>query len=378
MVMREPTGFHPEVASRQSDAELRAAAYLDRTSAALLRALYPGVDPIERAIEVFPHPGERRSDPATTRQYSPQESIDLREAALQLGPHRPTNETVEMLGVGVVDAHIIESGQLHKVAAEMVLAVDPNNPAPIIAIASDRPIPVLRKKKNPEDPEIPKDSDHADPELLSTFRLLAVGGRDVGNPAFYRRCGAYDAVEKPTIDDLRMVPGTEYEATKQFMQSMTGFATQEVLPIGYDPDTGQLIESETGQLTYLGHYQGSPFYILRKDPTREGKNMDTASTMALACEITSTLLNRQLETVAYHTSATYKPSRAADALKCALAAEQEGRFEPRIVVPNYGTRQLADIKGDPYYEPTIGQVVAELRKAAETAKQIRQLLASAG
>lgn len=366
-----PSGVDPRISIEripQSDAVLGAKAYLYRATGAIQRALHPSEDVFVRAQMVFPRPGERRTDTVEVEEYTPAEEIIIRKAAAELGPGRATSQTIEDLGYRTVDAHLIEAGLLHKVASELVLAIDPDNPAPIIAIASDRSIPLMAKKENPEEP------DKADVERLSTHRLLAIGGKELGNPDFYRRSGVFDQQPEPALDQLKNAPDTEYEAVKQFLLSMSEALEEDVYPVGYDPNTGEVIHSETGQLTYLGHYKDSPLFILRKDRTSDGTMPDTAPTMSMVARVAEAMLGRELGVVAYHTSATYKPSRTADALRCAISAEQHGVTLPKIIVPTYGYELLAEIRGVKPMPPALNQIVGELNKAAASAAELEAML----
>jgi hypothetical protein len=342
-------------------------------------------DPIEAALGVFPAPERRRSD--TEFECPPEVEPELRRRAEKLGPGRPHAETLKHLNVEQVDAEVVEPGQLHKTATEFWEALGSDQQGPIMVFGSDREVQLWKVvKKQVQEGQI-------DPERLSTARLLAIGGRGLGNMGgaqFFRRAGQFDErVHSGTVDLealARDLPEelTEFQVTEQFLRTAVdeGTETDEVLPIGYDTETGAIIHSPTGQVRKLGSVNGRDVILVHKLLAKTGPTPKdtTTPTMLLMSDIAADVVGKPNVTISFYSSATYKPSRLAAGIKAGLIAAKDAvnsRFR-RVVVPTYGYEELSMVQGkDNPQPPSIQNIAGEMGKAAQQAHDLREFLAAA-
>jgi hypothetical protein len=357
-----------------------AALELGQISSGLWAAVGYNQDPLEAAAAAFPAPNRRRSD--TPFEASADEEAGLRQAAAELGPGREDTESVaDLVGLGAysVSTEAIEWGQEHKGVTEVWRALDGDPKAPLMAFASDRAIPKWSKGK---------ENEVLDAERLSTVRLLTIGGAGLaGSADFFYRAGIFDAEAKLRKDDPEYQqgireralasPDTEYDAAEAFLRGAVDISTgerDEVLPIGYDPENGQLVFQKTGQVKALGTIAGRSVILVHKEARRDGTALDTADTMLLMGGISAAVTDSPDVVMSYWTSATYKPSRLMSGIRAGiLAAQRDTKL--RVVVPSYGYTDLSRIKGeqDPN-PPSIGNIAGELGKAADEAKKLRAFI----
>lgn len=344
-------------------------------------------DPIAVALEAFPHPSRRRSD--TPFECPPEAEPELRKRAEALGPGRPHAETLKHLNVDLVDAEVIEPGQLHKTVTEIRQALSTGQQAPLIVFGSDRDIPLWKTAKSAVGIETLVGQ--PDPERISTARLLTIGGRGLGlsdGAQFFLRAGRFDGGAQgggTSLDDLaRELPEslTEFEVTEKFLRTLVdpGTESDQALAVGYNPDTGAIVHGTTGQVRRLGSVNGRDVILVHKLLKKPGAspNDTTSPTMLLMSDIASVITGNPNVTVSYYSSATYKPSRLVAGIIAGLvgATDSEASRFRRIVVPTYGYIDLSAVQGreDPT-PPSIQNIAGEMGRAAEQADELRSFLA---
>jgi hypothetical protein len=369
----------PELHQSLQDQLAVARLELDDIATGLWQAVGYNRDVIGEAIAVFPEPSQRRSDTPFT--CEPDEEVALRSKAAILGPGRKDTETLEDLGVYRVDAEVIEPGQLHKTVTEVWRALVSGHQAPIIIFASDRPIPLWAKDKEKQD----KVNEQVDAERLSSDRLLVIGGQGLSTSTdfFYRAGGfdheakarkAADSAQKSIWDRALALPNTEYDMTEKFLGSALDETADAVLPIGYDPETGQVLADTTGQVRRLGTIAGREVILVHKEKREDGTALDTTDTVLLMGGIASAVTSTPETVMSYWTSATYKPSRWMSGIRAGIRAAQDGA-KLRVAVPTYGYADLSKIKGEQKpTPPTIQNVASEMGKAAKEAFDLRAFL----
>jgi hypothetical protein len=370
----------PELHQSLQDQLAVARLELDDIATGLWQAVGYNKDVIGEALAVFPEPSQRRSDTPFT--CEPDEEVRLRSKAAILGPGRKDTETLEDLGVYRVDAEVIEPGQLHKTVTEVWRALVSGHQAPIILFASDRPIPQWAKDKDKQD----KVNEQLDAERLSSDRLLVIGGQGLSTSTdfFYRAGGfdheakarkAADSAQKSIWDRALALPNTEYDMTEKFLGSALDETADSVLPIGYDPENGQVLTDTTGQVRRLGTIAGRDVILVHKEKREDGTALDTTDTVLLMGGIASAVTSTPETVMSYWTSATYKPSRWMSGIRAGIRAAQDGGTKLRVAVPTYGYADLSKIKGEQKpTPPTIQNVAGEMGKAAQEAFDLRAFL----
>jgi len=289
----------------------------------------------ERPLDVFPDPKEVRADAEPLDLTTEQES-EVRALVAELGFGRETDLTLSEQGL--FGAHvIIEGGQPHKIRAEaeMVLGDTASVPATIVFSAS-------------KNRKISSEAERASAERLG-----------VGSAAEY----------------------SEYDVARRVAEQLPGYMPleqDEVMSFGYDIHNGHaVVEEPTGQLITIGYIGKTPVVLLQVDREdyvdENGKSkyrlQPTPADLMKIVDTVSTTLGDENSPVAFVTSATYQPSRMVDG---AIAALESHRT---IGVATYGTKSLAEVKGDTIPAPApLNQLPGELRKAAQEAERLRAVL----
>jgi hypothetical protein len=369
----------PELHQSLQDQLAVARLELDDIATGLWQAVGYNKDVIGEALAVFPEPSQRRSDTPFT--CEPEQEATLRSKAAILGPGRKDTETLEDLGVYRVDAEVIEPGQLHKTVTEVWRALVSGHQAPIILFASDRPIPRWAKDKEKQE----RVNEQLDAERLSSDRLLVIGGQGLSTSTdfFYRAGGfdheaearkAADSAQESIWERALALPNTEYDMTEKFLGSALDETADTVLPIGYDPENGQILADTTGQVRRLGTIAGRDVILVHKEKRQDGTALDTTDTVLLMGGIASAVTSTPETVMSYWTSATYKPSRWMSGIRAGIRAAQDGA-KLRVAVPTYGYADLSKIKGEQKpTPPTIQNVASEMGKAAKEAFDLRAFL----
>lgn len=342
-------------------------------------------DPVAAALGAFPAPERRRAD--TEFECPPEVEPELRRRAERLGPGRPNAETLKHLNVEHVDAEVVEPGQLHKTVTELREAAASDQRGPIMVFGSDRGIRLWRRSGG----EVQEGQ--LDPERVPTARLLAIGGRglgQMGGAGFFRRAGQFDEQVRSEAVDLdalaRELPEelTEFQVTERFLRGFVdeGTETDEVLNVGYDTTTGEITSSPTGQVRKLGTVNGRDVILVHKLLAKTGPTPKdtTTPTMLLMSDIAAEVTGQPNVTVSFYSSATYKPSRLVAGIKAGLIAAKDperSRYR-RVAVPTYGYTELSMVQGkDNPMPPTIQNIAGEIGKAAQQAHDLREFLAAA-
>lgn len=293
------------------------------------------VSPEADLLQIFPSPTERReSDEGLT--LTPGQEASLRKSASELGFDREIDRTASSVGLEPGYTAFIESGQVHKVLAEIGNCLEDGSAKPASIIVGGG----LRKVDSLDERSI-------------AARLLKLEESEVG--------------------------ATEYDVVRQAISSVEGSVPLEqpqVLPYSYDIQNGNEVkEAENGQFLVVGHVQGIPVTLMRidrEDYEEEGKpkfrkQPDSAGVMKIIDGVLR--LSKVESSIGFHTSATYQTSREVDAKRAAI---QTGRF---CAVPSYGTARLARVKGEPAPSlVAINQIPGELHRIENQLRKLEEVL----
>lgn len=282
-----------------------------------------GADP----LAVFPAQGkaERRADiEFDSTNLTPEQEQAFRKAMSELGPGRESNQTPAEVGLTSGYTALLEGGQAHKMVAELNIVTDSGILPGAIILSAD-----AERKISDSEKEI-------------TSKVLVIDKDEVGE--------------------------TEYEIAKQVLKGCQGFvgSSEEVLPFGYTSD-GELTHEKAGQFVRIGEINGVPVVVMRvdrewyeaEDGSRKFKRINNSDKMKIVAGIESG------NDIGFVTSATYLPTIAIDAL---MASKETG---VNVKVPNYGTAELAKVKGEEGpTPPALNQLAGEAHKIAKKLQQL--------
>jgi hypothetical protein len=314
-------------------AEQKARDTLDRMAAALAEAqgaVAPGEN-VRGLLEVFPEPGERRTD--TEFDLPLERELAFREAMAKLGIGRETNLSASEIGLKHDYVAVIEGGLGHKIAAELSVVLADQEAVPsaiIIAATPHRELP-------------PHETDKAQ-ERKFAAGILGIHHSELGN--------------------------TEYEVAEQIARSLPDFTEAQSIE-GDHPDPFTRIGIIVSEQTI-------PVIMMRLDrePLEGGRYKQPGTREVLKAVESVMPYDRDgvKPGIGFVTSSTYQPSRETDAVSTMLELERSGRFTD-IGVITYGTHELAAIKQTEVPEaPHLGQLASEAHKAAKQTIVLRDLL----
>jgi len=312
-------------------AEQKARDTLDRMAAALAEAqaaVAPG-ETGKSLLEIFPEPGERRTD--TEFILPAEQKSAFREAMAKLGIGRETNMSASEVGLEHGYVAVIEGGLGHKIAAELSVVLDDDTAIPsaiIVAATPHRELP-------------PHETDKAQ-ERRFAASILGIDHSELGN--------------------------TEYEVAEQIARGLSGFIEVEHIEGDY-PDLFK-------RIGILEREEAIPVIMMRLDrePLEGGRYKLPGTGDVLKAVEAAMPENDTKPGIGFVTSSTYQPSRETDAVSTMLELERSGRFTD-IGVITYGTHKLADVKQTEVPEPPhLGQLASEAHKAAKQAIVLRDLL----
>jgi hypothetical protein len=347
--MSEQNFTNPEVSTQFAEAMVASA------EAALARAVAAvnPENPHANPLEVFPPATEVRDETAEPQFTADQEGT-LRTVLGEFGVGRTGDLTMTEAGLGAGHA-VIEGGQMHKIAAELIAVQND--------IASPKSIIVTASKHRKTIPA----------ERTTAARFMDISEEQVAT--------------------------TEYDGALQLLAHMQGF---QALPepadasFSYDINNGhEVSDARTGDLKVVGHVGSSPVAVLEVKRENyvdaEGKakyrnQPDAAQVLTLvdaalrhpqvAQELGIATPGPDLKLVgdnstpiAHITSGTYAPSRMVDSARASL---QTGR---KIGVATYGTARLAAIKQEAAPAPVPArQLPGEVNRLAEQVTKLRRTL----
>lgn len=329
-----------------NSAEQKAQETLERMAIALAEAK-AAVEPRDSKktfYEVFPEPGERRTD--TEFQLDGEREKQFREAMAKLGIGRESNVTASELGLASGYLAVVEGGLAHKIAAELnaVLSDETVRPAFIIISATpDRKIP-------------PAETDKAQ-ERQFAAKILG--------------------------KELSEISDTEYDVAVQVAERLPGFQKQEggvFFGSGFTGD-GEIIESRTKQFESVGSIieegkQPISVIMMRIDRKQlEGGRYEQMGARKILKAVDGTMrLVGNNGDIGFVTSSTYQPSRETDAASAMLEIGRGGNFR-NIGVITYGMQELANVKGTSTpLPPDLGQLAGEAYKATQQVEVLRELI----
>lgn len=291
-------------------------------------------------LEVFPSAGAVRAD-APEPELTPQQAKALRATAAEFGFGREADRTASELGLSNGYVAVIDGGQIHKVLAEIQIALlDDVKPGSFVIIArEDRPISS-------------EDQSEAMQKEVASIRL------QLG------------------LEDDEPVEGTEYSITDQALDAIVPFVREDpeelaLVPLGED-DHIPLPHATVG-LTTIGRILNLPVVMLKFDrdsyvgddgKRKDRKEHDNAASLVVVSKALSVVGDEHTE-LGFITSASYQTSREIDA---ARAADITGRT---IAVPSYGAARLASVKMEaiPAAVP-LNQVPGEFHRVARQMKKL--------
>lgn len=294
-------------------------------------------------LTVFPPARERRDD-APDPEFTEDQETRLRTAAAELGFGRTSDRIASEVGLNPGYIAIIDGGMVHKVKAEIELALaDDVQPGRIVVAASSG-----------------RKIDSTDPEAADEVESVK-----------------YQLGLTPTT----IINETEYSITKKLLATVPRFIPLEEpreVPLGYDIDNNNAsIAEPTGQFLEVGTIGNVPVVLLRIDrenyidedgKAKYRKQPDSAGTMAIVSDAlaasgdTGTALG-------FITGSNYQTSREVDAVRAMLS------FGRIVAVPTYGAQRLARVKGKEVLTPApINQLPGELHHIAKQIKKLEQSL----
>lgn len=273
-------------------------------------------------LEVFPAQGsaERRADiEFDGTNLTDEQEQAFRLAMSELGPGRESNQTPAEVGLSSGYTALLEGGQVHKMVAELNIVTESEVLPGAIILSADAERKI------------------SDSEKKLTSKILELDEIEVGE--------------------------TEYDVAKQVLSSCEGFgeSTEETLPFSYT-STGELTHELSGQFIKIGEINGIPTVVMRidrewyeaEDGSRKFKRIDNSDKMRIVAGIEGD------NDLGFVTSATYLPTAQIDAMK---ASEETGIG---IKVSNYGTAELALVKGEEEIKPpALNQLAGEAYKIAK-------------
>ena len=282
-----------------------------------------GADP----LVVFPAQGkaERRADiEFDITNLTLEQEQAFRSAMGKLGPGRESNQTPAVVGLTSGFTALLEGGQAHKMVAELNIVTESEVLPGAIILSADAERQI------------------SDSEKDLTSQVLKLDKDEVGE--------------------------TEYEVAKQVLKSCGDFieSPEEILPFGYT-GTGELTHEPNGQFIRVGEINGSPVVVMRvdrewyeaEDGSRKFKRINNSDKMKIVAGIENG------SDIGFVTSATYLPTVAIDAMKASKATGVA------IKVPNYGTAELARVKGEEQpTPPALNQLAGEAYKIAKKLQQL--------